>query len=338
MTAHRRSPAEVLADLVRELVDEVHTQESVVRYRTVNRGGNRTARVSEVLEHRTDEIGLMHQLAAAKAAPAGRLTRVAILDAKGNALRVPVVDDRGQPLIRPRWKWHDPNDKKRGGRTVDTPITQPTTRLKRTPSATRGVLAGAAVPGGSPGWDADGALSPSRRSAGASRPPVTEATWLLHEILTGAQQLRADLRAAARQPPGRLVPTSRALREVVGLSTMVDRAAAEHAVRAVRSWVHSARVVLGYDAAIVSLRNVSCHKCEGRLYVRADASTAVWCSTQITVHGPAADGDRWPVTYPCGTSYPRHTWPDLLATAAPGTRTKARLMGSGYLEGFGGKP
>lgn len=337
MTSQRRSPAEVLADLVRELVDEVHTREPVVRFRTVNRG-NRTARVSEVLAHRTDELGLLHQLAAAKAAPAGRLTRVALVDAKGIALRIPVLDDRGQQLIRPRWRWHDPNDRKKGGRFVDTPITQPVTRLKRTPSATRGVLAGAAVPGGSPGWDADGALSPSRGGAGASRPPVTEATWLLHDILAGAQQLRADLRAAARQPPGRLVPAARALREVVGLSTMVNKTTAEHAVRAVRSWVHQARVVLGYDSPIVSLRDVSCHRCEGRLYVRADASTAVWCSTQITVQGPAADGERWPVTYPCGTTYPRHTWPDLLATFTPGKRTKTRLMSSGYLEGFGGKP
>lgn len=336
-----RTPADELADFVDELIDEVHTREDVIRHRTVNRG-NRTIRVPEVLAHRTREVGLLDQLAATRDAPDGRLTRVAVLDPKGKPLRVSVLDDRGRQLIRPRWKWDDPNERK-SGRYVDTPITQPLTRLRRGGEPGPGsAVPGAAIPGGSPGWDADGALAPIRSGAsGTSRPPVNEAAaWLVHDIQDGVQQLRAELRAAAGQPPGQLVSPARALRELVGLATAVDRPVALWAVHTVRSWVAQARVVLSYDAPIVALKDVVCGECgEDQLRVRADASTAVWCAARLAVQGPAAEGDPWPVVYACGTTYPRHTWLDLLAatdTPASTRRARARLCHS--KDGYGGRP
>lgn len=340
MTRQERALAEVLADLVSELVDEVQTAETMTRHRTVRRGRGRDVVVSEVLAHRTVQVGLLEQLRATTQAPGGRLERVAVKGPKGLPLRVPVLDEHGRQLIRPRWEWDDPNERKTG-RYVDTPITQPLTRLRRGGERRPGsAVPGAAVPGGSPGWDADGALSPIRAGTASSRPPTTEATWLLMDIEASARRLYGQLLAATGTPRARS-GLGEILRHLVALALDVDDRAAARAVAAARSWVSAARLITGYDAPVVRLRDIGCPTCGGDLHVRSDASTDVWCTGRQIIHGPALEGEPWPVEHPCGLTYPRATWLDLFATnetPAKRTPTKTQPARMGQLDGYGGRP
>ncbi len=285
------SPAEEIADLVADLVDGVRTDEKVTRYRQVNRG-NRTALVTAMEGHRTNLPGLIWQLSAVQSST--------------NTVPVHIYKD-----ILDR-------NKRRTGRR----------ELLRTEHRTvPGVIrAGAAVPGGSAGWDEDGALNPGSGRGFESAPPVTEASELLDTITSEARQLLADLRgtdaAARRSLPGML-------RELVGLVLNADTDTGEAVTRKVRGWANAARVLLHYDAPVTELRDLYCRECEGVLYVRADASTPVWCGghPEKQVAGPARpdpldpeqDAEEWPVVYPavpgCGVRYPQGSWVSLLEQA-----------------------
>lgn len=344
MTAKPRPHAEVLAELVSELIDQVTTTEDIPRHRAVWRGRRRIA-VPDMLRHRVIEVGLLDQLEAVADRPGGRLMRVPVMttvtetDTDGNTVhrraqqRVPVLDDRGQPMTRPRW---DPERK----RTVDTPVTMPLTRLQRAPGPGTS-RPGAAVPGGSPAWDADGALALVHRGgAASSREPVTEATGLLMHIHRDARRVYARLLAAAGNPPYRR-GLDAILRHMVALVAEVDERTAAAVVAATRRWVSAARLQVGYDAPVVRLRDIVCPDCGGPLHVRSDASTPVWCTGRWTVEGPALPGDPWPIQVECGLTYPRHTWPDLFAagdTPEEIKPPKTTLTGRGELEGYGGRP
>jgi hypothetical protein len=165
------------------------------------------------------------------------------------------------------------------------------------------VIPGAAVPGGSPGWDDDGALSPM--AAGGtfeSSPPVADAFWLADDIERQIADLDGELRAQGHR--GHLVDIA-----------LDDPQAAQRILRHLRALVTSARIALDYDAPIVTLRDVYCPQCGGELRVRADASSAVWCAGRLPLHGPALEGAPWPIgDVPCGTMWPRGSWVWLLET------------------------
>jgi hypothetical protein len=310
-------PTEALAELVTELVDEVATRDQVTRYRSQRRGP-RTVTVAEVLTHRTRQVGLLDQLRAVIPTPsAGRLVRLPALERTRVSVEGPARAGEPWPVtyafqqqVRvPVIDWHGRQRRNADGQ----PVTQPASWIRRDNHPAAGVvIPGAAVPQGSPGWDDDGALQPSRGGGARSRPPATEALELLDAIDAGARRLCVELRSAARQQPGRRVDTAAALRELVGLVSLVDEATARSALARVRSWVLAARVLLRYDAPIVALRDVVCRACGGELRVRADASSDVWCAAHISVEGPAYEGEPWPVTYPCGQRYPRWQWIELL--------------------------
>lgn len=304
------SPAEELAQLVRELVDEVTTEEAVTRYKDVNRGGGRTVKVIDPdARHRTRDVGLLDQLHAIKSA---RATVPVEIYQWASTHRGP--DPEG---------WDDRCTAARQGRKC--PHGQWVhVRTEERPAARYGVVAGgAAIPGGSPGWDRDGALNPLRSLGFESVSPATSAVELYDDIRRGIDRLRRNLRAAAGRTWGGRKAPSQALRECVGLVLDVDDDTAQDAVRLVRSWVSTCRIHLGYDAPIVRLKDLVCGSCGGDLHVRADASTAVWCAGHPAahVHGPGLPGTEWgPVEYPaepgCGERYPRGSWIRLLEQAA----------------------
>lgn len=293
MTNDRRSeetPAEALARLVGELVDEVRTAADVTRYRRVRRGHDRTVAVVDFYKHHTSGPGIIDQLHAIQAA----------------AATIPVDVFRWQPDeddpchradTEPRLCPH--------GRWVYL-------RTERRPAAAYGIVTtGSAVPQGSPGWDADGALSPmpSGGSFESREPAAAAALELSLDIRAGVAELRAQLGATAPQPS-----TKRGLRELVGLALAADEHDVHRTLGRVRSWVSTAKIVLGYEAPIVALRDMYCRYCGGQLLVRTDASSAVWCDGTLPVHGPARDEDgQWPIGFErCGASWPRGSWVRLL--------------------------
>jgi hypothetical protein len=231
LSQDRKPPAEQIRELLTQLDDEVRTEESVVRYRPVDRG-RRTVLTPDFVIHRTRMPGLIAQARAA------------------------------------------------------------------------------AVPQGSPGWDADGALSPMPSgSSFESREPVTEAFHLPEEYARTLVDLAAELRER-------------------GHTSFIDAALADEQlgyriVARLRAVVSHARIVLRYDAPVVPLRDVHCPDCGGSMHVRADASSAVWCTGAWVVEGPARDGEAWPVSVRCGATWPRGSWVKLLAEATATERIGA---------------
>lgn len=219
----RKTPAEQITDLLTELDTEVRTHETVVRYRSVDRG-RRKVLTSDFVIHRTRLPGLMTQARAA------------------------------------------------------------------------------AVPSGSPGWDADGALSPMGSNGSfESAEPVTEAFHLPEEYARTLVDLAVDIRAAGHTT-------------LVGAALADEQLGKRIAVR-LRQVVAHARVVLKYDAPKIRLPEVYCPDCGGEMYVRADASSAVWCAGGWVVEGPARLNEPWPVRVRCGATWPRGSWVKLLAEA-----------------------
>lgn len=228
MTRDPKPPAEQITDLLRELDDEVRTEESVLRYRTVRRG-RRNAAIADFVIHRTRLPGLMSQARAA------------------------------------------------------------------------------AVPAGSPGWDADGALSPIGTSGSfESAEPVTEAFHLPEEYATALLALADEVRAAGH--------------DSLVSAALADEQLGKRIVARLRSVVNHARVVLNYDTPVVILRDVYCPECGGSMHVRADASSAVWCSGAWIVEGPARPGESWPVRVRCDAKWPRGSWVKLLEQATQAGR------------------
>jgi hypothetical protein len=166
------------------------------------------------------------------------------------------------------------------------------------------VIPGAAVPGGSPGWDDDGALSPTAaHGTFESAPPVAEAFWLADDIRRQVDELNAELRAEGHD--GDLVDMA-----------LDDPETGRRIARRLRALVGQARIELGYDAPIVTLRDMYCRYCGGEMRVRVDASSDVWCAGRIPLEGPALEGEPMPIGYvPCGARWPRGSWVWLLETA-----------------------
>lgn len=315
----KRPPAEELAELVAELVDEVRTDEAVTRYQEVRRGGGRTVTVVDPkARHTTRDVGLLHQLHAIKSAR--RTIPVRVYRWESDHQDDTAEDRAGGAPGQHRKPCH--GEVCPHGRWVHL-------RTEQRPAWHIGaVSAGAALPGGSPGWDESGALNPLRSMGFESAAPATTAVEMHDDIRRGVDRLRRDLRAETGQDWGGRKATAAALRELVGLLPDVDEATARWTVARVRGWVSAARIMLGYDAPIVRLRDVVCGICEGDLHVRADASTAVWCAGHRPrrVAGPELPGADFPVVYPevepCGERYPRGSWIKLLERAEAAQRKR----------------
>lgn len=286
MSDTRKPPAEQITDLLRELNEEVRTEESVLRYRTVRRGRGKTATIPDFAIHRTKRSGLLGQLGTVQAA--AETAPVEVLRWER---------DKDDPCRHDETVlcWH--------GRWVHV-------RTERRPIAGL-VTVGAGVPGGSPGWDADGALS-AMPSGGSfeSAEPLAEAWHVADEIREGLQELGRDLHADGWRPPETLVTIA-----------LADEEAGQKIATRLRSLVSRARIAAGYDTPVVPLRGVFCPDCGGEMRVRADASSAVWCAGLVPVHGPAREGEAWPIGYGrCNAKWPRGSWVKLLEEATEGER------------------
>lgn len=179
-------------------------------------------------------------------------------------------------------------------------------------------------------WRTSTANEASIRPAGGrsrkpgSRPPGSLS--VLEEfvlVVTGIQTLRADVRRAAGRTAGGRVGPATALREVVDLLREVDgrgepvvpEALVDRALRLLRSWRSTSRVALGYDIEVIELPHRHCLECGGKLVVRKDASSDVWCRPLDGryIQGPALEGQPWPIPHEsCGAVWPRNTWIQLL--------------------------
>lgn len=281
----RKPAAEQIRDLLTELNTEVRTHETVLRYRSVDRG-RRTVAVPDFVIHRTHRSGLLDQLGTVQTT-AGT-TAVKVLrwqrDTDG-----PCRHDEATRC------WH--------GRWVHA-------RIEQRPIAGL-VAAGGGVPGGSPGWDADGALSP-QPSGGSfeSAEPIADAWHVADEIRAGLREIGRDLHADGWRPPETLITIA-----------LADEETGARIAARLRSLVSRARIAAGYDVPVVPLRDVYCPDCGGSMHVRADASSAVWCAGTVPLHGPAAEDGAWPIGYErCGAKWPRGSWVKLLAEATAGER------------------
>ena len=122
-------------------------------------------------------------------------------------------------------------------------------------------------------------------------------------LIPGAWELRERLRAAT----GRRTRTRRrpglagVILEIRALAHLAPPDQLEQAAAAAHAWATLARTVLGYEAPVVTLRDVRCPGCAQRLKVRQDASSDVWCPTPDCLDD---DGRR--------RSWSRAEWPFLL--------------------------
>jgi len=167
-------------------------------------------------------------------------------------------------------------------------------------------LDAAAVPGGSPGWDDDGALA-AYITSGRAEPgePVAEQWHIAEDIRRALAELCA---AVGVRRPGELVAAAAAAD---------PDGTGEQITATLRRLVTRARIAAAYDAPITALRDVVCPECGGALLVRADASSAVWC-------GGTDDAE------PCGARWPRGAWVDLLEAV---TRGELETPVSGEMSG-----
>jgi hypothetical protein len=151
------------------------------------------------------------------------------------------------------------------------------------------------------------------RTGPASRPPLRhDALELLTEITTGAADLRQQLRHASGKGAGARGTTVADLRALVGLlgnNADLDR----EVLHQVRSWVSASRVLLTHDSPIVTLRDSCCPYCGADLRARADGTSDVWCSQQVTVRWCEVESriqrHRLEPTECTDENGHRHTWP-----------------------------
>nr|WP_062336149.1 hypothetical protein [Herbidospora sakaeratensis] len=179
---------------------------------------------------------------------------------------------------------------------------------------------GAATPSGSPGWDADGALSATRGGGYGSREPVTPALLLADQIASEVAQVYTHLYSRVFQltvGSGRVSVGGRLHHMVALVAQTEDDDLARWALGRVRTWVVAARTLLGYDARVIELVSWSCPECGGRLRTRADDESLVWCAGLGSVIGPREHmEDPMPVSYPgCGATWSKLGWVDLMTRA-----------------------
>ncbi|OLT24372.1 hypothetical protein BJF79_13600 [Actinomadura sp. CNU-125] len=286
--------AETIRELLGQLHGEIITREKVPRYRQVRRSQDRTVAVLDWATHVTKEPGLLAQL--------GVTNR--------RAAAVPVEVRRWQPDPCP---CNEPERVERRGRVKCWHGRWVLHRVEQ--RVVEGVAsAGAAIPSGSPGWDADGALSPLIGGSPDPGEPVTEAWHAADEIRRDLDELGHALADQGWKAPATLVTIA-----------LEDEDTGKWIASRLRAIVGRARIAADYDAPMVPLRDVYCPDCGGPLKVRADASSAVWCDGWVPVHGPAAaDDPDWPADSEewgpvgqarCGASWPRGSWVRLLEEA-----------------------
>lgn len=179
-------------------------------------------------------------------------------------------------------------------------------------------LVGATVPSGSPGWDADGALSPMRGGGWESSEPTTQALELEDRIASEVAGVHVFVAHAAGVGSTRRTVGGR-LRELVALVALVDDDTGRWAVGRVRSWVSAARVLLTYEARTIELARWHCPECFGRVRTRVDGDTQVWCAGLGAVYGPPVSEDApFPVLAgPCGARWGKGEWVDFMQRQTP---------------------
>jgi hypothetical protein len=277
--------AETIRELLGQLHGEIVTREKVPRYRQVRRAHDRTVAVLDWATHVTKEPGLLAQLG--------------VTNRRAAAVPVEVRRWQADPCTcKSERCWH--------GRWVLHRVEQ---------RVVEGVAsAGAAIPSGSPGWDADGALSPMIGGTADPGEPVTDAWHTADMIRRDLADLGRTLAEQGWRSPATLITIA-----------LEDDDTGKWIAGRLRSIVNRARIAADYDAPMVPLRDVYCPECGGPLKVRADASSAVWCDGWVPIHGPAvADDPDWPADSEawgpvgqarCGASWPRGSWVRLLAEA-----------------------
>lgn len=286
--AEAKTPAEEIRRLLGELHGEITTREKVPHYRTVRRASDRTVAVLDWRTHTVHEPGLLTQLGVTTGHPG----------------TVPVEVYRWDRTDCPCDK--DKTDRCRHDRRVFTGVEhRPISGV---------ATAGGAVPSGSPGWDADGALTPLIGGTPDPGEPIADAWHTGDDIRHELANLGRELHAEGWRPPATLVTIA-----------LDDTETGEWIAARLRGLVARARVAADYDAPAVPLRDIHCRRCGGQLRVRADASSAVWCEGWLPIQGPAvADDPDWPADSEkwgclgwsrCGARWPRGAWIGLLAEA-----------------------
>lgn len=269
--------AETLADLVTQLLDEVPIRVEYTTYRVVTRNNTPRRHAEQRVANRRDP-GLLRQLGAV----AGHTTT-------GRR----ILDTRDED----------------GWRTGH--------RVQRTTTRAGWAIPGASTPSGSPGWDADGAMSPQPTGRSfESQAPARDALLLEDQIAQEVASLHARLARATRTHTIRRTVGGR-LRELVHLAAIADEQGldddAYQALAAVRGWVSACRVLLGYDARAIELANWHCADCGGRVRTRADDESIVWCAGLGVVEGPALEYEEMPVVYgSCGAKWGKGEWVDFM--------------------------
>ncbi|HEY9408902.1 MAG TPA: hypothetical protein VIP77_04915 [Jiangellaceae bacterium] len=284
----KETPAEEIRRLLTELHGEHTTREKVPHYRRVRRAADREVAVLDWRSHVVQAPGLLTQLG--------------------------VVHDRPGTVRVERYRWERtdcPCDKDRTQRCrhdqrVFTGVEQRTAPV---------ITAGAAIPSGSPGWDPDGALTPLVGGSPDPGEPLTDAWHAAEDIRHELAQLGRELHAEGW----------RASKDTLVSIALADEQTGEWIAARLRALTSRARIAADYDAPPKPLQDMHCRYCKGQLWVRADASSAVWCAGWLPIQGPArADDPDWPAGSEtwgpigwarCGATWPRGSWVALLAEA-----------------------